>query len=248
MAGNTSTPGESVSARLLRVLDAFDTAHPELSLTEVAQRSNLPVSTARRLLTELTHWGGVDRLVDNRYRIGMRLWRIGVLAPQQRDLTEAARPLMHDLCTATKETVQVMVLDGHEALCLEKVSAESASPTASEVGGRLPLYATAVGKCLLAFSTRDLLTDVLEAGLTRHTQYTITQPGQLVRQLKSVRTDGVAFSREEMTMGAVSVAAPIIAGGAVRGAIGLVVRAPGRLDVLAPAVKTASLSIGRTLA
>ena len=248
MAGNTGSPGETVSARLLRVLDAFDTAHPELSLTEIAERADLPVSTARRLILELTNWGGLERLVDNNYRIGINLWRIGVLAPRQRDLTEVARPLMHDLCTATHETVQTMVLDGLQALCVEKISAESASPTATEVGARLPLYSTAVGKCLLANSPRDLLVQVLDRGLTRHTPYTITQPGQLLRQLKEVRSNGVAYSKEEMTIGAVSVAAPIVSGGVLRGAIGVVVRAPGRLDILAPAVKTASFSISRNLA
>jgi DNA-binding IclR family transcriptional regulator len=248
MAGNTGMPGETVSARLFRILDAFDASHSELSLTEIAERAELPTSTARRLILELTNWGGLERLVDNNYRIGINLWRVGVLAPRQRDLSEAARPLMNDLCTATRETVQVMVLDGLEALCVEKTSAPSASPTATEVGARLPLYATAVGKCLLAYSARDLLMQVLEHGLTRHTQYTLVQPGQLLRQLKDVRANGVAYSREEMTLGAVSVAAPIISGGVLRGAIGVVVRAPGRLEVLAPAVKTASLSIGRTVA
>ncbi|AWT51454.1 regulatory protein [Mycolicibacterium smegmatis MKD8] len=247
MAGNTGSPGESVSTRLFKVLDAFDAGHRELSLTEIAARAALPISTTRRLVVELTRWGGLERLVDDRYRIGIRLWRIGVLAPQQRDLVAAARPLMQDLCSATRETVQVMVLDGQEALCIEKLSAESANPTATEVGERLPLYATAVGKCLLAFSPRDLLVQILDRGITRHTQYTVTQPGQLVRQLKEVRANGIAWSREEMTLGAVSVAAPIISGGVLRGAIGIVVRAPGQLDALAPAVRTASLSISRAV-
>jgi DNA-binding IclR family transcriptional regulator len=248
MAGNTGTVGASVAGRLLAVLDAFDTAHTELSLTEISQRSGLPVSTARRLIRELADWGGLERLVDNRYRVGINLWRIGVLAPQQRGIREAAQPLMHDLCAATKETVQVVVLDGMDALCIEKVAGGNSVPTATEVGGRLPLHATAVGKCLLAHSPRDLLTQVVDAGLPRHTSYTITQPGQLVRQLKAVRTDGVAYSREEMTRGAVSVAAPIVSGGSLKGAIGLVVHAPGRLDALAAAVKTASLTIGRAVA
>ncbi|OLT23152.1 IclR family transcriptional regulator [Pseudonocardia sp. CNS-139] len=247
MAGNTGVAGSSVSSRLLAILDCFDPAHTELTLTEIAARSGLPLSTARRLIVELTNWNGLERLVDNRYRIGINLWRIGVLAPRQRDLREAALPLMHDLCAATGETVQVVVLDGLEALCVEKVAAETAVRTATEVGGRLPLNATAVGKCLLAFSPRDLLLHVLEAGLQRQTGYTIVQPGRLTRQLRQVRSSGVAYSHEEMTLGAVSVAAPILSGGILKGAIGIVVRAPGRVDSLAAAVKTASLSIGRTV-
>lgn len=247
MSGNLGVPGETVSARLLRVLDAFDTARTELSVREIAEITKLPVSTTRRLISELTTWGGLERLVNNRYRIGIRLWRIGALASRQRDLMEAARPLMHDLCEATRETVQVVVLDEGEALCIGKVSATSATPTATEEGGRLPLHATAVGKCLLASSPRDLTMRLVHAGLSRHTQFTLTQPGLLIRQLKEARVAGVAYSREEMTIGAVSVAAPITAGGTLRGAIGIVLRAPGRLDTLAPAVRTAAVSIGRTV-
>lgn len=248
MAGNAKTVGVTVASKLLAVLDCFDPAHTALTLTEIADRSGLPISTARRLIAELAQWGGLERLVDNRYRIGIHLWRIGVLAPRQRDLKEAAQPFMHDLCAATRETIQVVVLDDIEALCVEKIAAESASPTATEVGGRLPLYSTAVGKCLLAFSPHRLVMSVVDAGLQRHTPYTITQPGQLMRQLREVHNSGVAFSREEMTLGAVSVAAPIICGGTLKGAIGIVVRAPGSLDALAPAVKTASLSIARLVA
>ncbi|MFC5947461.1 IclR family transcriptional regulator [Pseudonocardia lutea] len=247
MAGNASVPGASVAQRLFRVLDTFDPAHGEMTLTEIAERADLPISTTRRLLQELTAWGGLERLVDNRFRVGIHLWQIGTLAPRQRDLRETALPLMHDLAKATQETVQVMVLDGLDALCVEKVSAARASPTATQVGGRLPLYATAVGKCLLAHSPRDLLVAVVERGLSRHTPHTLTQPGLLVRQLKEVRAAGVAYSREEMTLGAVSVAAPILSGGTLRGAIGIVVRAPGQLEALTPAVKTASLSIGRVI-
>ena len=243
----TRDPGASVASRLLAVLNCFDPAHTELTLTEIAASSGLPISTARRLVIELTEWGGLERLVDNRYRIGMQLWRIGVLAPRQRDLREAALPLMHDLCTATKETVQLVVLDEGEALGVERVSDAESTPTATRVGGRLPLHATAVGKCLLANSGRDLLVRLVDKGLERRTVYTQTQPGRLVNELRDVRRSGVAYSREEMTLGAVSVAAPIITGGVLKGALGIVVRAPGRtIHHLTPAVVTAALHIGRT--
>ncbi|MGW5150631.1 IclR family transcriptional regulator [Rhodococcus koreensis] len=246
MAGNTSAPGASVAGRLLAVLDCYDTAHTELSLTEISERSGLPTSTAKRLIGELTAWGGLERLVDNKYRIGIRLWKIGSLAPQQRGLREVAVPLMHDLAEATHENVQLMVLDGLEVLCIEKISARTAVPSATEVGGRLPLHATAVGKCILANSPRELLVEIVERGLTRQTKHTIIQPGRLGTELREVRRTGVAYSREEMTAGVISVASPIIAsGGILRGALGVVARWPGELERLAPAVRTTALTISR---
>ncbi|GGJ58098.1 helix-turn-helix domain-containing protein [Streptomyces brasiliensis] len=78
MAGNSASPGQSVSGRLLAVLDCFDVAHPALTLTEITTRADLSLSTARRLIGELVAWGGLERLPDGRhFRIGIRLWRVG---------------------------------------------------------------------------------------------------------------------------------------------------------------------------
>jgi len=246
MAGNVNTPGASVASRVFAILDCFEPANPELSLTQLADRSGLPLSTARRLIGELVAWGGLERLVDNRYRVGLRLWQVGILAPQQRGLREAAAPLIHDLSTATGETVQLVILDGREALCVEKASAATAVANRTEVGGRLPLHATAVGKCLLAHSPQQLLVDLVADGLLRHTSYTLVQPGRLVNELRDVRRHGVAFSREEMSLGAVSVAAPVLAsGGRLRGAIGIVAHSNSRIDRFGPAVRTAALALSR---
>lgn len=248
MAGNVNTPGASVASRIFAVLDCFDLAHTELSLTQVSERSDLPLSTTRRLIAELVEWGALERLVDNRYRVGLRLWQIGVLAPQQRGLREAAAPLLHDLRTATGETAQLVVLDGTEALCVDKASAATAVTNLTQVGGRLPLHATAVGKCLLAHSPRQLVVDLVDSGLSRRTSYTITQPGRLINELREVRRTGIALSQEEMSIGAVSVAAPILApGGVLRGAIGIVAHSTSRIDHLGPAVRTAALAISRQI-
>ncbi|MEV0110884.1 IclR family transcriptional regulator [Nocardia sp. NPDC050799] len=176
----------------------------------------------------------------------MRLWKIGALAPQQRGLREAALPLMQDLWAATHENVQLVVLDGCEALCIEKISCTTAVANRTEVGGRLPLHATAVGKCLLANSPRDLLLEAIDRGLSRHTRYTITEPGRLGSALRDVRRNGVALAQEEMTLGVVSVASPIIgSGGVLVGALGVVAHSSKNLSRFGPAVRTAALGISR---
>ena len=156
---------------------------------------------------------------------------------------------MHDLYTATAENIQLVVLDGYEALCVEKIAAVAAVANRTVVGGRLPLHATAVGKCLLANSPRELYIEVANRGLRRQTKYTITEPGRLANSLREVRHTGVAYSQEEMTLGVVSAAAPIIAGGGVLlGALGVVAHSAKQLKRLGPAVQTAALSISRMCA
>jgi DNA-binding IclR family transcriptional regulator len=246
VAGNLNTPGMSVAQRLLAVLDCFDVGQPELSLTEIATSAGLPLSTARRLVVELVRWGGLERLGNGHYRVGIRLWQIGSTAPRPRDLREAALPYMHDLYEATQENVQLVVLDGLEALCLEKISGASSVATMTEVGGRLPLHATGVGKVLLAFSPPALLRDVVRRGLPRATPRTIATPGRLAGAVAEVRRTGLSFAYEELTVGVSSVAAPISrSGDRPLAALGIVVRADTRLDRLAPALRTAALSLSR---
>ena len=73
MAGNTGAPGQSVAARTLAVLAAFDRTHRALTLTEIAERADLPVPTTHRLARELESWGALTRRPDTRYVIGRRL-------------------------------------------------------------------------------------------------------------------------------------------------------------------------------
>jgi DNA-binding IclR family transcriptional regulator len=249
LAGNSKQPGRSVSNRLLTVLGAFDVDRPTLSLTDISSITGLPLSTTRRLLKELTDWGALQRQPDQRYRIGLRLWQLGSLAPQQRDLRDSTLPFMQDLYEATHENVQLVVRDGYQALCIEKISATRAVPTKTEIGGQLPLHATAVGKVLLAFSPPAILEAAARGGLRRMTPFTIVEPGRLVRTLQEARHEGVAFSREEMTLGAISVASPVLGrDGSILGALGIVTHSHTPLDRLAPAVRAAALGASRSCA
>jgi DNA-binding IclR family transcriptional regulator len=249
MAGSGgASSGESVPSRVFSVLDCFRHGKRAMTLTEVATMSGLPLSTTRRLLLELTAWGGVERLPDGSYRIGMRLWELGSLAPRQRDLRDAASPYMHDLYAAAQENVQLSVLDGLEVLCVEKLFGRRAVPTETDVGERMPLHATAAGKALLASSPPEVLHAVVEAGLPRLTPNTLIEPGRLTAALQRTRETGLAYSFEERTVGVVSVASPMISpDGRLLGAIGIVARIGTRLDRLAPAVRTAALTISRAI-
>ena len=95
-----------MGSRLLAVLDCFDIDHRVLTPTDIARRAGLPLSTARRLIAELVDWGGLERLPDGEYRVGARLWQVGSLAPQARNLREAALPYMHDRLDATADRIR----------------------------------------------------------------------------------------------------------------------------------------------
>ena len=247
--GSTEWRGRSVISKVVALLDAFTPAAPELSLNELAALTGLPVSTTYRLASELVGWGGLERVEGGGYRIGLRLWEIGSLAPRGETLREVALPYMNDLYEATHENVHLAVLDGTEALYVEKLSGRRAMPVRTRRGGRLPLHATAVGKVLLAYAPESLFRATVEAGLDRYTAHTIIAPGHLRRALTEIRRTGIAYAREELTVGTLSVASAVLDpdGGPVA-ALSVTLRS-GRGDLrrLGPAVHTAAISVSREL-
>ncbi|MCQ8830026.1 IclR family transcriptional regulator [Streptomyces malaysiensis] len=249
MADNTEL-NKSVSRRVFSLLNAFTLREPALRLVQLSQATGLPVSTVHRMAAELVEIGALERESDGRYRIGLRLWELGSLCPQPNTLREVSLPFMHDLYEATSENVQLAVLDGGEALYIERVWGRSSVPVASRVGGRLPLYATGVGKVLLGYAPADLQETVLRAGLHRHTSHTVVMPGALMRTLRDVRASGIARCVEEMTLGTVSVAAPIFdKNRQVVAALSIVMHSRARsLATTEPALRVAASSISRQLA
>ncbi len=247
MAGRSSRPGASVTSRALALLAAFDTDHRRLTLTALAERAGLPLTTAHRLVAELVGWGALTRTRTGEYAIGRRLWDLGLLAPAQTGLRELASPYLHDLYGATLATVHLAVRDGTEVLYLDRLRGNTSVPILSTVGSRLPMHATGVGKVLLAHAPDDVQAQVL-ARLTRVTPYTITQPGLLRRQLARVRRDDYATTVEEMSLGACSVAVPVRSGTRVVAALGIVVPSlrTGR-PRLVGALQVAARGIGRLL-
>jgi DNA-binding IclR family transcriptional regulator len=248
MAGNTSVPGSTVTSKLLSIIDAFDEKHRRLTLTQLARRAGLRVPTAHRLVGELVAGRALQRLADGRYATGPLMWQAGVLAPVGGDLQQVAQPFLRDVHTATTAPVHLAVRDGDEARYLERLAGRLSLPILGQPGSRLPLYTTGVGKVLLAHAPSDVQRRVL-ANLTRVTPYTITQVVLLRAQLYQIRRDGYATSSQEMSLGAYSLAVPVVrSDGAVVAAIGVVVATlKGDRQRLLGALQVAASAIGRLL-
>jgi DNA-binding IclR family transcriptional regulator len=248
MASRISNPGATVVSRTIALLGAFDEAHHHLTLTELARRAGLPLSTAHRLIAELTMHGALARTSTGEYVVGPRLWDIGLLAPVQTDIREVASPFLHDLYAATLATVHLAVRDGTSALYLDRIAGKRSVPVVSKVGSRLPWHATGVGKVLMAHAPEEVRTRALAERLARVTPYTVTQPARLREQLARILVDGYATTVEEMSLGACSAAVPVQQDDTVVAALGIVVpnlrRDKGRLVA---ALTVAAHGIARSL-
>ena len=185
-----SSPTDAVLDRAFRLLDAFRAPPQNLTLDELTARSGLPRSTAHRLAGQLERLGALERSRRG-WRLGTRLFELGQMVPRQQRLRDVALAYMEDLYEATRETVQLAVLDDGEVLYVEIISGHRRVPTPSRRGGRMPAHCTALGKAMLAFSA-----DAGQEWIAQHpvlaarTSRTLTDPALLRRELHDVRRLG----------------------------------------------------------
>ncbi len=244
----SGSPPAGMVGRVFTLLDAFSAEAPELTLTELVQRTGLPRSTAHRLIVELERWGALERR-GTQLRPGLHLFELGQLARPPALLREAALPFMEDLYEATHHTVHLGVLDGPDVLYVERLTGRRGPRVPSRIGGRNPAHCTAVGKAMLAFLPGDQLRLLLAAPLASRTPSTITDPGQLRQELRQVVHEGAAYDQQEAQLGIACVAAPVldrrrrpVAALSVAGPVDDI--NPTRLT---PAVRTAALGLARVL-
>jgi len=238
----------SVLGRAVELLDAFSPDTVSLSLAELTRRSGLPKPTAYRLANQLVEFGLLER-GGTTYRLGLRLFELGSAVSRQRRLRDAALPVMQDLYEATHETIHLGVLDGLEVLYIDKIAGKRATSVATRTGTRKPLHCTALGKVILAHSPPALLDAVLEAGLARHSPRSITDPAGLRAELANIADQGVAYDREEYSLGVTCVAAPLLDRDSGAQVAISITGPSARFDPTsrAPTVRMAALSLARTL-
>lgn len=208
MAGG-SAPGASVLGRAISLLRAFDEDDDAVTLAELGRRTGLPRSTVHRLAAELLALGMLDRAPGGAVTLGADLWELGELAPLSLRLRERALPHLQTLYEATGENVQLAVLAGTETLYVARVTGTTSIPTVTRMGGRLPLHATGVGKALLAQQDEGWLGEFFRTPLSRETAFSVTDESRLRQELTQIRERGYATTRQEMTLGNVSIAAAL---------------------------------------
>ncbi|MET9020426.1 IclR family transcriptional regulator [Actinopolymorpha sp. NPDC004070] len=244
--------------RAVTILRCFDTAHPELGISDIARRTGLSTSTTHRLLSALQDNGLVRQSRDRRYALGPLLLRLARVGAAPASVLDAARPVMTRLRDDVDETVGLHVLlPTRERAVIDQV--ESRQPlrrTYTEFGAPIPLLLGAPGKVLLAALPYDVQELVLARPFTAATRPgapgEAAEPDVLRKQLVGIRRRNVAFSRAERTSGIRTVAAAVFDGADLPVA-SLSVSAPAgrmpeeRMEEYAPLVVAAAWSISEQL-
>jgi DNA-binding IclR family transcriptional regulator len=249
MAGNSTESGRSVTSKITSILMTF-TEGSEHSLTEIARRAGLPISTAHRLTAELTSWRLLERTAEGLYRAGLPLRMICSGPARCPSVGERAPCVLEDLAAATGSRARLGVLHELEVAYIEKQPGHH-PVTAFSPAATLPAHPTALGRALLAFSPPGIVEMTIMRGLRLYTTHTVTSPDRFRRALAITRLTRVAVTRYELEAQACTVAMPVFGPGAdVIAAIELTVPdlGPAALQTAVTALTIATRSLARELA
>ena len=198
-------------ARGLAILDVIlDTPHA-LSLSEISKRTRLDLSTTMRLLRVLEDGGYVLRVENGERYVGSprAIMPLPVLHPLKQFRREVF-PTLGELSVAVKATVVLIVFLGGERMVLD--IAQSAGSLAPYYRAWLdgPLHASGSGKALLSALTKEDRLSLLGNGpYSAITEFSITRPENLAKNLDEGRRQGYFVARDEQIVGLTAVSANI---------------------------------------
>jgi IclR family transcriptional regulator, acetate operon repressor len=211
MTQNKPYAGTQAVLRAISLLKLFTDSQPEWGLTDLSQSANLNKTTTYRLLTALESEGLITRdLNSDVYRLGPFAITLGSRALRANDLRALCQPELKKLAALAKETASLELLSGTNIFILDEVTADRVISGGQDIGSHWPAHATSTGKAMLATLPDDQLAELLPGMLTAVTPHTITNPDKLRQELAKIRTRGYAIADEELEIGLVAVAAPVL--------------------------------------
>jgi DNA-binding IclR family transcriptional regulator len=194
--------------RALEVLDCFDGKAP-LALKEICISTGLPESTLFRVLLTLEKHGYLKQAVDGTYQLAPKL-RFGWLIEQANVLRDKVHPELERLAQRFNETASMAYLYDDRIHVLDSIETFHEIRISNRIGRVLPPHCSALGKAITAFQDRALAEQIVEVyGLSRRTEFTITDRARLFDEFALIRSTGVACDRQESILGGICYSAAL---------------------------------------
>ncbi|MCA0963744.1 IclR family transcriptional regulator domain-containing protein [Salipiger bermudensis] len=211
MTDPADKPSEFVDslAKGLAILDGFDSAHPEMTLTEVAQLANLSPAAARRSLITLEHLGYIGR-TGKRFHLTPKILTLGSAFYASTRIEEVLQPELRGLIDRFGDASSIGTLDGHDVIYVAHLSVQRARRAQANVGARYPAFATSMGRVLVAgLPQADRMAWLASLRPDPLTSKTCVDPCHLGEQIEEVRANGYATTVDQLDYGITAIAVPI---------------------------------------
>jgi IclR family pca regulon transcriptional regulator len=200
----------STLERGLSVLRAFGRERPQMTLSEMAEATELSPAAARRCLNTLVKLGYVAKH-RRQFLLRPEVMSFASAYLDSMSLGELVRPHLQAVRDETGDSSSLAVLSGHNIIYLVHVSTNRMVRLAAGVGTRFPAYATSMGRAILAFEADDVRADYLNScKFVRFTEHTVTAKNELRKILDETRRSSYATIKDELDYGLISIAVPIL--------------------------------------
>ena len=197
--------------RVMRVLDCFTEANPSLRLTDLSERSGITKTQALRIASTLESGCYLHRDPETkRYRLGTRLFHLGMAVYNSMDLRRIAHPYLQRLVEATQETARLIVPHPSGPVCVDLVESTKGIRVFAQLGAKMPWNAGTSPKLILAYLPEDERERILARHpFKRYTERTIVDVEALRREVLSIRGQDFYFCDGDLDEDAFGVSAPI---------------------------------------
>ena len=234
------------------VLELLAADNRGYGLSEVSRILNLPVSTAKSLLSTMVRCGYLNRDDRRHYFLAMRIITTASMALNQIELRQVAHEELERLTKSTCLVSALSVRDNDHVVYIDRIESEGHIMPVYYVGKRMPLHCTSTGKVLLAYLSNDQVEAIASsAGLSAHTANTITSFPLLKKEIERVRTQGYSVDNEETALGMVGIAAPVFDHNgkvvAAASAGGMTAEVQPEMSAVITQVKSSALQISKNL-
>ena len=197
--------------RAVAILEQFTLAHPERNLTEISASIGLSKSTTHRLLGTLSSAEMIEfDKRTGRYRLGLKVFRLGSVVSKGMELLKQADPLLESVAAETDESSFLLVADGNEALCVRRFDGSSDVRVLTlEQGAHSTFNCGSAQRVLLAHLPEERWEEIVSRHVRRMTQYSLVGSDELERDRREIRERGYCVAWEDVTLHACALGAPV---------------------------------------
>lgn len=196
--------------RALDILECFSLQDRELNLTEIAAKTGLNKTTAKRLTSNLTERGYLKKNDPKCYQLGLRLFELGWIVHSSLNLHEATSLSMSLIQKETGATVILGTRMEDQLALIDKREGRSFIRISADVGWRGPLHYGMLGMVLMAYLEPEEVKRILQKErLQAYTPLSITDEDAFSLKLEHIRNQGYVIEKGETVEGIVGIAAPI---------------------------------------
>lgn len=205
-----SENGIQVIDRVFDILELLSQKEDGMGVTEIGRCLDLNKTTVHRIVNGILKRGYVEKTERGQYRLGLKFIALCSHRLNSIELTTEARPYLLALTNLYGQCTHLAILDKNEAVYIDKVEVERNLRMYSEIGRRVPVYCSALGKCLLFDKSAAEMIAVLESSpYVKRTEKTKNDTNELLEEITQSARRGWSIDNEENEKGICCIAAPV---------------------------------------